>query len=121
MEKTVEKLYIYNNYLDLVYYSYNILKKFPKYEKEVLCKQIRNVLLEMYKNILFSYNESNILKKIQFLKDLDINIKILELYIRISYKEKYISSNNYSAWSRKISYVDKHLKNWLVSCQKKLK
>lgn len=120
-DKSVEKLYIYNNHLDLVFYSYNILKKFPKYEKDSLHSEIRNILLSIYKNILSAYEQSNNILKVGILKEMKTNIKVLELYIRIAYKEKYISSQNYAAWSRKVFNVNKHLGNWLLSCQKKLK
>ncbi len=120
-DKSLDKLYIYNNYLDLVYYSYNILKKYPKYEKDVLCKEIRSCLLNIYKNIVYAYDESNLSNKISYLKYIYSDIKVIEFYIRISYKEKYISSSNYSAWSKKINNVSKHLNNWIISCQRRLK
>jgi len=117
----LEKLYIYNNNLDLVYYSYDILKKFPKNEKDSLCSDIKKVLLDIHLNIINAYDENKLDEKIRILKKISTSIKILEFYIRISYKQKYISSQNYGAWSRKVSNVNTHLNNWIVACQKRLK
>lgn len=117
----VESISIYNNHLDLVYYSYEILKKFPKSEKEVLSKNIREVLLDIYVNIINAYDENKIDEKIRILKKISTSIKVIEFYIRLSYKQKYISSQNYGAWSRKVLNVNKHLSNWITACQKRLK
>lgn len=40
-------------------------------------------------------------KKIEYLKELDSILKMLKVLIRVSYKRKYINSNNYKAWGKK--------------------
>lgn len=121
MNKEFEKSIIYNRYIDLFYYSYNIMKKFPKYERDVLCSDIRKILEKGYKYLIYAYNETKINIKLGYLKEISTNIKVISFYIRVSYKEKYISIKNYEAWSRKINAVDKNLDNWIGLCQKRLK
>ena len=53
MNKEFEKSIIYNRYIDLFYYSYNIMKKFPKYERNVLWLPKRN--FNKYKSYFFLY------------------------------------------------------------------
>lgn len=121
MNKDIEKLLIYNKYLDLFYYSYNIMKKFPKYEREVLCSDLRRLLEDGYKNIIYAYDEGKLDKKIKYLRDISSDLRVIGFYIRVSYKEKYISIKNYEAWSRKLNGVCNNLNNWIGLCQRRLK
>lgn len=121
MNKDLEKLTVYNRYIDLFYYSYNIMKKFPKYEKYVLCSDIKRLLEDGYKNMIYAYEEKIVIKKISLLKEITTCLTVVSFYIRVSYKEKYISINNYEAWSRKLNSVLLNLNNWVSSCQKRLK
>ena len=70
MNKELEKSVIYNRYIDLFYYSYNIMKKFPKYERDVLCRDIRKILEEGYKYMIYAYNENKIILKLNYLKNI---------------------------------------------------
>lgn len=121
MNKDIEKLIIYNKYIDLFYYSYNIIKKYPKSEKYILCSDIKRLLEEGYKYIIYAYYEKLYKDKYNYLKEIYSNLTIITFYIRISYKEKYISLKNYESWSRKINSVLINLNNWMISCQRKLK
>ena len=42
--KTESKLMIYQKYVDLIEYSYNLLVKYPKYEKYALVSEIRRTM-----------------------------------------------------------------------------
>ena len=99
----LEDLVLYKKYVDLMYYGYTLMIKYPKYEKGSLVKDIKNNLTKGLEDII-NFNKY---KKIIYLEDLDKNLKVLLVLIRISYKMKYISNKNYSAFSKKISLINK--------------
>ena len=49
---------------------------------------------------------------------MDTELKVLKMLVRISYKRKYISIQNYEAWSRKITYTANLMGGWIRSCLK---
>ena len=102
--KVLEDLKLYQKYLDLIYYSNEILKKYPKYEKEALVSNIKNTLYEGIKIIMFVNREKN--KRMYYLNKLDINLKMLKVLVRVSFKSKYINVNNYNAYSKKITEIN---------------
>ena len=89
-----------------MYYSYNLVIKYPKSEKLGIVSDIKNNLYLGLNNIIY-YHKSN--KKI-YLDYLDNNLKVLLVLIRISYKMKYISNKNYLAFSKKINNINKLIK-----------
>ena len=50
--------------------------------------------------------------------NIDNNLKFLKVLIRISYKQRYISSKNYSSWSKKITNINNLLYGWIKACLK---
>lgn len=114
----VEELIIYKQYTELIYYTEDILKKYPKVERYSLITDIKNTTYGGIKCIIYAYRTYKKEEKIKFLFKLDSELKFLKVLIRISYKNKYISSKNYSAWSKKIFNVCNLLGGWIKSCQK---
>ncbi len=102
----LEDLLLYKIYVELMYYSYNLVIKYPKSEKLGIVSDIKNNLYLGLNNIIY-YHKSN--KKI-YLDYLDNNLKVLLVLIRISYKMKYISNKNYLAFSKKINNINKLIK-----------
>ena len=111
--ENIEKLLIYKSCLNLIYYSDMILKKFPKAERNLLLKDIRTTNNKIIELIIKTYKEINKSKKYYYLNEIDVNLKLLKVFVRLSYKNKYISSNNYSAWSRKITNVSNLTFKWM--------
>ncbi len=114
----VEDLLIYKQYLELIYYSTEILLKYPKRERDGLNIDIRKAIYEGLEDVLYAYRLYDRKDKLKYLLDLDIKLKFIKALVRISYKKKYISSKNYSAWSKKIYNIGNLLGGWIVSCQK---
>ena len=116
-EKTNNKsLKIYQKYLELIYYSNDIVRKYPKCENFSLVKEIKNSLYVGLRNLMYaikSYNKSDKLRL------LDINLNLLKVQTRLSYKYKYISMQNYQSWSNLITDICNMLGGWIVSCQKR--
>lgn len=111
----IENLLIYKSCFNLIYYAEMILKKYPKIERNMLVKDIREINIKIMELIIKCYKEINKSKKYYYLNEIDVNLKLLKVLIRLSYKNKYINSNNYSAWSKKITNVNNLLFKWMTN------
>lgn len=114
----LERLMIYKQYVELIYYTETILKKYPKTEKFSLVQTIKNTTYSGIKKIIESQNEYDKTIRIKILKSLDTDLKFLKVLIRVSYKNKYITVKNYTAWSKKITNIGNLLGGWINSCLK---
>jgi len=114
----LEGLMIYKQYLEMIYYTENIVKKYPKSERLSLVSNIKDNTYSGMKKIILAQKEYNKSKRIIILNELDSDLKMLKVLIRISYKNKYINNKNYSAWSKKIMNISNLLGSWIKSCLK---
>jgi len=114
----LEGLVIYGKYMDLISYTEMILKKYPKCERFALATTIKNKTYEGMENVIYAYKFYDKAKKLESLNNLDVNLKMLKVLIRVSYKNKYISLQNYRAWSLKLANVGNLLGKWILSCLK---
>ena len=114
----LESLKIYQYYVDLIFYTYNITLKFPPFEKFSLVNDIKKVTNLGLECIIDAQKEFNNYKRIEYLNQNDSKLKMLKVLIRVAYKNKYISSQNYGAWSRKIAKVSNLASAWLKKCLK---
>ena len=118
MMNDLEGLMIYKQYVELIYYTENITIKYPKNEKLSLVANIKNTTYSGMKKIIEAQKERSQSRRIIILNELDTDLKMLKVLIRVSYKSKYISSKNYSAWSKKIFNISNLLGGWIKSCLK---
>lgn len=118
-KSTKENLIIYKKYIELVYYTNDILKKYPKSEKFALVSEIKQTLYSGLRNLLFAIKSFNKYDKLKYLKDLDMNLVLLKIHIRLSYKFQYITLKNYESWSKLITDICNMLGGWIKSCQKR--
>ena len=114
----LEDLKVYQYYIDLLLYTYNITLKFPDYEKFALVSDIKNVTTSGLECIIFAQKEFTTNKRVDYLNANDSKLKLLKALVRVSYKNKYITSQNYGAWSRKIAKVSNLANAWLKKCLK---
>ena len=119
MNKEVEELIIYKQYMELIYYTEMITEKYPKVEKLAIVTNIKNTTYDGMKNIISSFKVYTKEEKLSYLNKLDINLKFLKVLIRVSYKRKYISGKNYTAWVKKLAHIGNLLGEWIKSCQKR--
>lgn len=70
------------------------------------------------RKIILANKEFNKNKRIIILNEIDVELKMLKVMIRVSYRKKYINSKNYSAWSKKIYNIGNLLGGWIKSCLK---
>ena len=118
MSVELEDLNVYKAYTDLLYYSYMILKKFPNNEILGLEQDIKKMLNEAADYMIMAQKAFDNKERLNYLNKMDCKLKVLKLYIRVSYKNKYITAHNYGAWSRKIANVGNLLGGWIKSCLK---
>ena len=118
MKKEVEDTRIYQIYLDYICYIEMITEKYPNTTKAGLVAEIKKNLYEGIKDILLAYKAFEKKDKLFYLNDLDIVLKMLKMFARVSYKKKYINIKNYEAWSRKINKIGTSLGGWINSCLK---
>lgn len=81
IRKTESKLLIYQKYVDLIDYGYNLLIKYPKIEKYALASQIRNSMYQALKYILYANKIANKYNKLDILNKLDAEIAIQSYFL----------------------------------------
>ena len=109
---------IYKQYVELMYYTNMVLKKFPKSERFSLTKDIKDRTNDGLELILYTYKSFDRPQKLKYLNQLDVKLKFLKVLIRISYRNKYINKKNYDAWSRKITNITNLMGGWIRHCRK---
>lgn len=118
-EANNKTLKIYQKYLELIYYSNDIVRKYPKCENFALVKEIKNSLYTGLRNLMYAIKSYNKQDKLRFLNEFDINLNLLKIQIRLSYKYKYITLQNYQSWSTLITDICNMLGGWISSCLKR--
>jgi len=114
----LDELKIYAQYVELMYYTNLILKKYPKSERYALVNDIKDATNLGMEYIITAHRELDKKKRIEILNGLDVKLKFIKVLIRISYKNKYISAGNYGAWSKKLTNIGNLLGGWIKSCLK---
>ena len=112
-------LIIYQKYLELIEYSNNILRKYPKKENFSLVQEIKTSTYTGLRNIMYAIKSYNKQEKLKNLNEFDINLTLLKIQVRLSYKYQYISLKNYETWSSLITNICNMLGGWIISCQKR--
>ena len=118
MPKKDERLIIYEKMTQLIFYSKNLMIKFPKSERFDLCTDIKENLYGNLRNIIYAWKERNTLKRAEILNKIDVELYVLKTMTRLSYEYKYITPKNYMVWNEKISEIGKMVGGWLKACQK---
>lgn len=117
--KQDEDVIIYQKYLDLIYYSNDLIRKYPKSENFALVEEIKKTLYEGLRCLVYALKVYQKQEKLRYINELDVSLKLLQVHMRISFKYKYISMQNYSTWSDKLTEICKMLGGWIGLCLKK--
>ena len=89
-----------------------IVDNFPKFEKFVLCTQIKNLVLEISR-IIIRANKSK--SKKRFLYRIYVKLEELRLLIRFAHEREYLSHKKYELASKKVNEIGRLLGGWLKS------
>ena len=117
--KTNNNLLIYHKYMDLIYYSNDIVRKYPKSERFTLVEEIKHSLYTGLRMLMHAIKSYVVSEKLKYLKELDVYLSLLKVHVRLSYKYQYISNKNYATWSSSITDICNMLGGWINSCQKR--
>lgn len=117
--KKDNNLVIYQKYLELIYYTNDLVRKYPKCENFTLVQEIKQSLYTGLRSLMYAIKTYNKQEKLKQLNEFDINLNLLKVHTRLSYKYKYISMQNYKTWSNLIADICNMLGGWINSCLKK--
>lgn len=118
MSKKDSRLIIYEKYTNLIYYSKNLTMKYPKSERFDLCSDIKELLYKSLRNIIYAWKEFDVKKRLQYLKEADVDLLVLRNMVKISHMYHYITDQNYMVWNEKIAEIGRLLGGWIKSCPK---
>lgn len=105
---------IYQKYMDLIEYNYDIIKKFPKSEKFSLAADIKGSMFDAMRCILRANKiYGNRDKRLDILNMLDAEIQLQKVFVRIAHSNKYISNKKYMNWSKKLDEIGRILGGWI--------
>ncbi len=117
--KKKTNLSIYQKYMELIYYTNDLVRKYPKSENFALVKEIKNSLYSGLRLLMYAIKTYSKQEKLKYLNELDIHLNLLKVHIRLSYKYRYISLQNYETWCTNITDICNMLGAWISSCLKK--
>lgn len=119
MSKFENNLVIYQKYLNLIYYTNDLVRKYPKSEKFALVQEIKQTMYSGLTSLMFAIKSYNKQDKLKYLNTFDVTLSLLKVHTRLSYKYKYITMQNYETWSNQITDICNMLGGWITSCQKR--
>lgn len=119
MSSTNSNLAIYQKYMELIYYTNDLVRKFPKSETFALVEEIKTNMYAGLKVLMYAIKSYKTQDKLKYLNEFDINLSLFKVHIRLSNRYKYISQQNYNAWSTLVTDVCNMLGGWISSCRKK--
>jgi len=106
---SLENLIILTKLEELDAYSHQAIIQFPKYEKFVLCAEVRQTLNSL---IRLTVRTAKRYYKKTTLQDLDIEIEYLRSLVRKAHRLKYISTRKYEIWIKHVNEIGKMAGDW---------
>lgn len=101
---------------DMDAYAHKALLQFPKYERHVLCADIRHATAEAVK---LTIRAGKRYYKKTTLQDLDIHIEYMKTLVRKAYNLKYISGKRCEVWSRYLREIGAMVGSWINRLDRK--
>ncbi|WP_196590609.1 diversity-generating retroelement protein Avd [Pectinatus frisingensis] len=110
----LDDLIILSKLEELDAYSDKKLLQYPKYERFVLCAEIRKTLLEI---MHLTIRAAKRYYKKTTLQELDIEIDYLRRLIRKSKAMQYIDYHTHEVWVEKVDEIGRMAGGWIISVQ----
>lgn len=95
---------------ELNLYSHKTVLLFPKVERHVLAEDIRKTLATL---IRLTITSAKRYYKKTTLQDMDVELEVLRVQIRMARNLEYINDHKYEVWSGHVSEVGRMLGGWL--------
>lgn len=105
-------LVIFQKVYDFMLYFFPIVDRFPRYEKFVLCTQIKNCTLDIAREVVRA-NKSRSKKPILY--GIDIRLEELRMLVRFSRDRRFLSLKSYEHSSKLLSEIGRLLGGWIKS------
>ncbi len=112
-------LAIFKSYMDLIYYTNDIILKYPKSEKFGLALETKTSLYKGQRHLVYAQKPYNINKKLEYLNEFDCELRLMKTYIRLAYRYKYITIKNYTSWANNVTEICNMLGGWIKWLSKK--
>ena len=105
-----EEFKLLQKILDMMEYAYVALKQFPKSEKYALATDIKHCMDEI---LGYAIEARKHYYKKTTLQNMDVEIAKLRVYIRLSYRLRFIDMQKYEVWSEQVNEIGKMLGGWM--------
>lgn len=97
---------------ELAAYSHIALLQFPKTEKFLLCAEIRKTIDVIIRGVVTAWKKYH---KKTTLTDTDIEVEMLRVLVRRSWRLKYINNHRFEVWARHVDEMGRMLGGWIRS------
>lgn len=94
---------------ELSAYSHLVLHQFPKIEKFLLSAEIRGCLDQCLRHVVAGRKKHH---KKTTLSELDIEVEMLRVLIRRSWRLHYINDHRFEVWSRHVNDIGRMVGGW---------
>ena len=95
----MEDLLIKKKHVEMMHYAYQAMTHFPKSERFTLCADIKRSMIRILDLIARANMTRN---RLPILFDLDVELKVLLEFVRLSHGLKFLPTQKYEIWSRLI-------------------
>lgn len=106
----IQDLKILQRAYDMVQYGYVAVKQFPKSERHTLSAEIRRCMVDILRLIVVAQRRR---QKGPVLQELDTQLDILRLYLRLSKDLGFLPFKKYELWSKQVNEIGRMLGGWM--------
>ena len=97
---------------DMILYGYPALEQFPRSQKFSLAQDIKHCMDQVMRLTITANKKYT---KRTTLRDLDVEVASLKVYLRMAFDLKYLPPKKYEVWSRMVVEVGKMVGGWIKS------
>lgn len=112
MVVTKEDFHIQQRVYDMILYAYPALEQFPKSQKFSLAQDIKLCMDKVLRLVIAANKKYT---KRTTLRDLDVEVAALKVYIRVAADLKYLPLKKYEVWSGMVVEIGKMVGGWIKS------
>ncbi len=107
-----EELKVLQKTYDMVQYGYICLRQYPKTERHTLAAETK---LAMYQLLRLIVTANRHYYKKTTLQDLDIELDLLRLYVRLAKDLGFLPFRQYENWAKMLSEIGRMVGGWIKS------
>ena len=108
------EMIIQQKVFQMIKYGYICLQQYPKSEKFALVVDIKRCMNTILERVVEGSKKDH---KKTTLRDLDVEVAKLKVYIRLSHELGFLPLKKYELWSEKVVEIDKMVGGWINNVQ----